>query len=647
MLKSNFYFSEGPYLQALQRLHTALSSTEALIKLIGNARTGKSPLCEKLMLFMRHKGYRVVYFNFAIESPEMLRTLLARQLNLPTSANFSRMLEDIPLSNDGKPLILIFDDAHLLTDTTLLEIYRLIEIQSGSQRKLNVVLCGEPTLEQKLMRGGELRSLLLNISHTIYLQPMTNSDLAQFLTALLEKSGKPGINLQPAALAYFCKSSHGLPGPALILGELIVSARPDAAAAGDISKSELRQLVNEMQMSSGGRKLPGIRPRDSNRWMVSGPVMAVVVIASVGFLYQQLIRDDNDLSEPADILAASAMATESPFAPVGAAIPNEAVAATIQIPAIQVPAVGSIDSNERNEISESIDQPVPIASEPEAPVSDSDLVLVTAAERGVAAADIVEPVFEDVNEEDVSVEAAEVINTEVVAEVAVAIPEEIASADSGNQVVSDLTIAETESLPEPVQPEPSQIEPSQLDPVQLETAQVESDPLENETPIAVEPVAIAPVEIAPVEIDRIEIAPAANNIVATADIAEPESEAEAELVSSLDAVSSTVKTWIAAWQAQDLESYFGSYHAQFVPRYHPSIQRWQQDRQRVIGNARSITLAMSDYAVISSSSDRIEVQFWLAYKSPTYADSTLKKLVLGAQDGKWLILEEVNLQVRS
>jgi len=604
--KSNFYFSEGPYLQALQGLHTALSSTEALIKLIGNARTGKSALCEKLMQFMRHKGYRVVYFDFAIESPEMLRTLLARQLNLPTSSDFSHMLEDIPLSNDGKPLILIFDDAHLLTDTTLLEVYRLIGIQSDAQRKLNVVLCGEPTLEQKLMRGGELKSLQQHISHTIYLQPMTNSELAQFLTALLEKSGKPELGLQPAALAYFCKFSRGLPGPAFILGELIVSARQAAVVAGDISKAELIQLVNDMQMTSAGQKLPGFRPRASNRWVVSGPVVAVVVIASVGFLFQQLSHEDTDLIEPADVSAASAMASVSPFAPVDDSTVNESIAASIQIPAIQASAVGGtenlarIASNGSDEVNKSIDQSAPIATEPEAPVSDSDLVLVTAAERGVAAADIVEPVFDDVNAVDVPTEPTEIINTDVDAEVAITLPENITSADSGNQTVTELAGAETES----------------------------------------EPQASEPTEIAPTD-----VAPEVGNIVATTDIAEPE--LEAEPVSSLDAVSSTVKTWIAAWQSQGLETYFGSYHAQFVPRYHPSLQRWHQDRQRVIGNARSITLTMSDYVVISSSSDRIEVQFWLAYKSPTYADSTLKKLVLGAQDGNWLILEEVNLQVRS
>ena len=43
----------------------------------------------------------------------------------------------------------------------------------------------------------------------------------------------------------------------------------------------------------------------------------------------------------------------------------------------------------------------------------------------------------------------------------------------------------------------------------------------------------------------------------------------------------------------------------------------------------------------------IEVHFWLAYESPSYADNTLKKLLLSNEAGSWLIVEEINLEVRS
>ena len=172
MQRNAYYFGGGPYQQILQGLHDALSMPEAFVKLMGQARTGKSTVCEKLTLFMRHNSYRVVYFDYAIESPDMLRTMLARELDLPISSNFARLLEDSLMGNGEKPVVLIFDDAHLLTDITLIEIYRLAEIQVGAQRRLNIVLCGEPSLESRLLSNSEFKSLLLNVSHKFLLEPM-------------------------------------------------------------------------------------------------------------------------------------------------------------------------------------------------------------------------------------------------------------------------------------------------------------------------------------------------------------------------------------------------------------------------------------------------------------------------------------------
>ena len=67
----------------------------------------------------------------------------------------------------------------------------------------------------------------------------------------------------------------------------------------------------------------------------------------------------------------------------------------------------------------------------------------------------------------------------------------------------------------------------------------------------------------------------------------------------------------------------------------------------MFSNARSIQLGMTEFEIIASTPQRIEVQFWLDYASATYKDSTQKKLILEEQDGRWLIVEEVNLQVRS
>jgi hypothetical protein len=125
-------------------------------------------------------------------------------------------------------------------------------------------------------------------------------------------------------------------------------------------------------------------------------------------------------------------------------------------------------------------------------------------------------------------------------------------------------------------------------------------------------------------------------------------EAELDLgLSAEEKVRARVDSWVSAWEQQQLEGYFSSYSSEFEPRYESSVTRWRASRTRVIGNAQWIRLTLNEYEVIEERQNSIEVHFWLDYESPTYSDSTKKKLVLNNESGDWTILEEINLQVRS
>ena len=604
MSRKAFYYSEAPYVHVLQGMYKALSCPEALVRLTGLPQTGKSALCEKLMLYMQHKGFRVVYFRHAIESPDMLRTMLARELELPHSTNFARMLEGISLSaagsDVGKPLVLLFDDAHLLSDTTLLEIFQLMQIQSGAERKLNIVLCGEPVLMQKLARREELKSLRMHISHNFELYPMTKTEIHGFVLACMKKAGIPELQLEPAALAYAWKSTNGLPGETHALCSAMVTARRGSATIAPMGKAELMSLVQDMQASNSGVLPPGTPLRESNQWTVLGPIAAVVVIASIAMLYQQL-------------QGTSEMDPEAP----GLSIPIPVDEPVQDSPFVEVTDLGAFDAEVA--VTVPIVAVVPVPATPvaaavleEHPFSDSDLVLVTAAERGVADAEIVVPVFEEIT----VIEELDVLDRE--------------------PVVTPVVVAPTtEVLPEETVPSPV-----------VEVAALTEVPT---TPAAITPAITSVITSATVpETPGSEVASAAPVATPAVNDELPSSSAAAESAESVvDAAERDVSSWVAAWQAQNLEAYFASYHPNFEPRYHASVQRWQQDRSRVISNARSIQLTLTEFEIVAATPERIEVQFWLDYNSPSYADSTQKKLVLAKTDERWLILEEINLQVRS
>lgn len=612
MARQTFYFSDGPYLQAMQGLHTALSGSEAFVKFIGQPRTGKSGVCEKLTQFMRLKGSRVIYFDYPIESPDMLRSMLAKELDIPDTLNMLRHLEDALAAEAENSLVILFDDAHLLSDITLIEICRLASVQVEQRRVINIVLCGEPELERRLSRKKEFASLLQHVSHNFLLEPMSANTTSHFLSAYLEKMGLPGLQLEPQALHQFYKSCKGFPGPAYSLCQLIFSIRQGSEELSPITKEE---LLRGIRSADGEQPVPSSLLREGKRGMLFAPIAAVVVIASLALLARQL----NPPEGQNEVEAAAGLAVESEEEVLPVASPfavDELLLAGTGSPASEISSAPvesiSVDSQELGSSPElQVDAPNAEQStvEEELPVSDSTLALVTAQERGISDDALVEPLFEAMASSD----SSSVARND--AEAALSVVDESTASNDAMPLASvtltrpmlaldgdDIEIVSEMPKTEPV-----------LSSVESVAKRVPE--LVSPTPASTEPLASAP------ELE--ELSP-----------------------------QQMVQAWLDAWEGQDLDKYFASYSDGFVPRYHRSKSAWRSNRERVIGNASEISLELSDFMIISEDAENIEVHFWLAYSSPTYRDDTRKKLVLkklpASEQGpaSQLILEEINLEVR-
>ncbi len=594
-----FYFSEGPYLQTLQGLHAALSNPEAFVKLLGGVQTGKSLLCDKLTQYMRRKGFQLIYFNSAVESPDMLRAILARELRLPVSSNFSRLLEDTLQLKDDKPIVLIFDDAHLLTDITLLEIYRLAEVQVNGARVLNVLLSGEPSLEKRLLSNQEFKTLLLSVTSRFVLEPMDRATLDQFFYRYAEKCGVPGLQLEVAAMNHLYKSCRGYPGPALSMCRLIVESRSGNTDIKPVTKAELVQSLKTVS----GPGLAGKVLTGQNKTRALAPLAAVLAIASIGIMYQQL--QPEQAVDASNATTETRIEQESPFQTRQQEIASNTESQSqlsSNNPAEDAVSAAMTATAEPEPVSAEL-MTLPVPTEIPEPVSDSSLALVTAAEIGISSATISEPEFEPLpeNSDDELTESPETIATEV-REIAVATDEGLQVSSTGIDAAEDA--AEIAAPPEAVTNVSDTIDGTATD--------------------------------------------AATTAVSLA-IEESTTFPSASVNSSAtltERLESSVESWLLAWQSQSLENYFASYHSQFMPRYQDSLDAWRSNRQRVIGNANSITLQMTDFEHVGMEEGLQDVRFWLRYQSPNYSDNTQKKLLMDEEEGSWKIVEEINLQVR-
>ncbi len=661
MSKQAFYFSEGPYLRSMQSLYYALMNSETFIQFMGAPGSGTTSLCDKLGLYMERKGHEVFFIDRPLDSPEMLRALLAEKFKLPSSHNFARLLEDSLAQGEQKTSVLIFDDAHLLSDITLIEIHRLSEIQANAKRLLNIVLCGDLQLDKRLGSKSEFKSLTLNVSHKFLLEPMGLDDVALFLDQYLKSKGVAEAPISAAALGLVHQTTKGFPGPVTMVAELIAQTRAGASVATELGKEELSRLIKASTIQAA---LPSSQIFDVGQLKVIAPIAAVFAIAALGFLFQSVFEgSDTPSAEINPVIAVAEPVAESelidsPFADqepetsVEESIDNAAPPETPTIAVIESDAASAVAANVQ--VMPQLLRPAPSFSlDDEEPISDSSLSLVTAAEIGIAGELLQVPEYAEL----LAIDAEQSESTDAAndAPVSPETTEAVAIAETKAAELVPLVEDQSAAVAAPAQQEPvvnNDLQVANTTSGSAVDAEIADEPEELIEQVIVpdDEADIADATVAPVAEESVTAEP--EELAASMDVTESEVAITAQIPDPVtESVANTyresVDDWLDAWARQDMDGYFASYDESFVPRYDDNLRIWRRNRTRVITNAGSIKLNMSEFTVITETSDAVEVNFWLDYESPTYSDSTLKKLVLSKGSDRWLIVEEVNLQVRS
>ncbi|MFK7863583.1 MAG: AAA family ATPase [Pseudohongiellaceae bacterium] len=676
MKKRAYYFSDGPYAQLLRQLYQDLIKPETFIQLVGGEKCGKSALCETLALYMERKGHDVVFIDYAVDSPEMLRSVLAQKFDLPSINNISRQLEDALVTQFEKPKLLIIDGAEQLSDTTLLEIQRLAEVQVDSQRVLNVLLCGDLELAKRIQGKKLLQPLLTNITGKALLAPMDRETVAQFFSDYGTKNGCSGIQLSSDALDLYAKFSKGYPGPVAQIAEWIVAGSRDKQEHRVLSKLDFSAAVNQVEIK---QLLPPSSSSDSAQLKVLGPIAAVFLIALAGLVYQLSVSPEQEdlvavveeqqdqaslspfVSEEAEPerLSAPVVLNEGDPAELQGGIAADAADSSASFaPSLLKPAsVFSLDEddptdtdfNDTSAASQLAQADLP--QENEEVVSDSALALVTAAELGVTP-EIIEDV--EIDLVPLSEDSSDSISSfgQVATEITEANQLAVSNPEANNPEVNNPELYSTaETLAEDNSAEPLVVSGGQ---VEVELASM-VDASES-TGVVVEKIEEDASAVALQQASEESLGSAVTETASSVGLsspAQPIAAGQQTEIASIEAPSDEVlvreriESWISAWQEQELGGYFASYSNNFEPRYESSVTRWRASRTRVIGNAEWIRLNLSEYEIIEQTLELAEIHFWLDYESPTYRDSTKKKLVLSNNDGEWTILEEINLQVRS
>src|SRR5258706_3510333 len=322
---TEFFFAGANRGATLEGLLYAITAGEGLVKVTGEVGSGKTMLC-RVLIERLPKTVETIYLAVPSLTRDEMLASIASDLGIDTTGasthKLMRGLQEklIELHTAGRQVVALIDEAHAMPLGTLEEIRLLSNLETGTQKLLQIVLFGQPELEQHLALPN-MRQLKERITHSFALEPLPPRDIRDYIDFRLRAAGYRGPDLfGPDALRVIAEASEGLTRRINIYADKTLLAA-FAAATHTVSADHARAAVSDTQIVMAQRESP--------RRLALAAAAGVVAGIAIGFTIARLSLD------PAPPIASSravAFAAEPP-ARVPAMPPTAHVAAATPVAA--------------------------------------------------------------------------------------------------------------------------------------------------------------------------------------------------------------------------------------------------------------------------------------------------------------------------
>ena len=312
--------------EALAHLVYGVTESGGFIQLTGEVGTGTTTLVRRLLQQLPGTADVALVLNPQLSRPEFLGTICEELgVPLPADRNSIKGLTDalnrylLENHGRGRRTILIVDEAQNLRVEVLEQVRLLTNLETASQKLLQIILIGQPELREVLSRN-DMRQLAQRITGRYHLEPLTRDETAAYVDHRLRVAGGLGHIFTPAARRELYRLTGGIPR--------MINVIADRALLGGYTREQqqvtpqlVRQAAAEVFDTPGGRAAGWLAPR----WRagLAAGIVGLAVVAVFAWLGARWSG-----APTAGPVAAPAQAAQEVPAPTAAALPptGEAVA---------------------------------------------------------------------------------------------------------------------------------------------------------------------------------------------------------------------------------------------------------------------------------------------------------------------------------
>jgi general secretion pathway protein A len=247
-----FLYLSETHKEALAHLVYAVQERKGFAVVTGEVGTGKTTLIQTLLSRLDAKTKTAFLFNPNVENNAEFLYSICQDLEVKvekgSKVDYLTRLNEFLLACFARKenVVVIIDEAHTLNPELLEEIRLLTNLETPSSKLLQVILLGQPELDNILTRPQFL-PLKQRINVRYRLKPLNREEMGEYILRRLRVAGARTTHLFTAgALKKIYRYSHGIPRLINIVGDNALT-NGYANEKKVIDAGDIREVVSDLE----------------------------------------------------------------------------------------------------------------------------------------------------------------------------------------------------------------------------------------------------------------------------------------------------------------------------------------------------------------------------------------------------------------
>lgn len=280
------------------------------VQLTGEVGTGKTTLCRVVLDQVPENTRIALILNPMLSPAELLRAICVElEIGLDETDGSLQQIQDrlnrylLERHAEGERVVLIIDEAQNMNREALEQIRLLTNLETPTDKLLQIILLGQPELRELLARP-ELRQLAQRITARYHLDPLSRDETESYVRHRLAVADADRCPFTPDGLRALYRASEGVP-------RLINIIADRALMAGYVREED---RIGGRLVRAAAREVAGSEPESSGGWLrgLAAAAGVAVILAGSGALAWMMLSDHGSESRAGQTAWHSILADADP-----------------------------------------------------------------------------------------------------------------------------------------------------------------------------------------------------------------------------------------------------------------------------------------------------------------------------------------------